>query len=65
MDNDIQLFPCYSLNLRDFLISKGLRYKLSALNAKSLKTMWIFIEDEKLNNCMIEWAKNKPQKETN
>ena len=60
MDDDIKLFPCYSINLRDYLMSKGLRYKLSALNEKSGKKMWIFIDDEKLNSCLVEWKKTKP-----
>jgi len=46
--------------LRDYLIKKGLRYKLSALNPNNHKMFWLFIDDEKLNNCLIEWKKTKP-----
>jgi len=60
MDDDIQLFPCYSLNLRNYLMSKGLRYKLSALNANNHKMFWLFIDNKKLNNCLVEWKKTKP-----
>jgi len=60
MDNDVQLFPCYSSNLKDYLMRNGLRYKLSALNANNHKKMWIFIDNEKLNNLLIEWKKTKP-----
>jgi len=60
MNDDIKLFPCYSSNLRDYLMSKGLRYKLSALNANSGKKMWIFIDNDQLNNLLIEWKKTKP-----
>lgn len=58
--NDIQLFPCYSLPLRDFLIGKGLRYKLAALNPNNHKMFWLFIDNEKLNSCLKEWKETKP-----
>jgi len=60
MNENIQLFPCYSLNLRDYLMSKGLRYKLSARNPNNYKMFWLFIDNEKLNNLLIEWKKTKP-----
>jgi len=60
MIDDVQLFPCYSLNLRDFLINKGLRYKISALNPNNHKMFWLFVDNEKLNNLLIEWKKTKP-----
>ncbi|HBY19722.1 MAG TPA: hypothetical protein DEG71_01720 [Clostridiales bacterium] len=60
MENDVQLFPCYSLPLRDYLMSNGLRYKLSALNENSRKKMWIFIDNDKLNSLLMEWKKTKP-----
>lgn len=60
MNDDIQLFPCYSIPLRDFLISKGLRYKLSALNPNSHKMFWIFVDNEKLNNYLKVWKETKP-----
>lgn len=60
MNDDILLFPCYSLNLRDYLMSKGLRYKLSALNPNNHKMFWLFVDNENLNNLLIEWKKTKP-----
>ena len=60
LNDTIELFPCYSLPLCDFLMSKGLRYKISALNANSGKKMWIFIDNEKLNSLLMEWKKTKP-----
>jgi len=41
-------------------MSKGLRYKISALNENSGKKMWIFIDNEKLNSLLMEWKKTKP-----
>ena len=60
MDEDIKLFPCYSLPLREYLISKGLRYKMTGLNPNNYKMFWLFIDNEKLNDCLIEWKKTKP-----
>jgi len=60
MDEDIKLFPCYSLPLREYLISKGLRYLISALNPNNHKMFWLFVDNEKLNNLLIEWKKTKP-----
>lgn len=31
---DVSLYCCYSVKLRDFLQSNGLKYKISALNPK-------------------------------
>ena len=45
----MELYCCYSLNLRNYLHSNGLRYKLCALNPNSQKRFWVYIKDEKLN----------------
>lgn len=56
---DIQLFPCYSPKLMQFLTEKKkIKYKLVGLNNKSMKTMWIFIETPELNNAIKEWKAN-------
>ena len=61
MNDDIQLFPCYSLNLRNYLTSKGLKYKLAALNPNNHKMFWLFIDDKQLNKYLIEWKRTKPK----
>jgi len=61
MNNDIQLFPCYSLNLRNYLTSKGLKYRLVALNPNNHKMFWLFIDNEQLNKYLIEWKRTKPK----
>lgn len=55
MDDDIQLFPCYSLKLREFLTSNGLRYKLIGLNPNSKLMFWVYVKDMKLNKCLKKW----------
>lgn len=56
---NVELYCCYSLNLRNFLYSKGLRYKLAALNPNSQKMFWVYIKNEKLNTLLNEWSAKK------
>ena len=57
--NNIELYCCYSLNLRDFLYKNNMRYKLAALNPNSKSLFWVYIKDEKLDKLLSEWSKNK------
>lgn len=58
MDN-VELYCCYSLNLREFLYKNGLRYKLAALNPNSKSLFWVYVKDEKLDKLLNEWSANK------
>lgn len=58
MDN-VDLYCCYSLNLREFLYKNGLRYKLAALNPNSKSLFWVYVKDEKLDKLLDEWSANK------
>lgn len=58
--DDIQLYCCYSLNLRNYLYKNGLRYKLAALNPNSKNLFWIYIKDDDLNRLLNDWSSNKP-----
>lgn len=58
MEN-IELYCCYSLNLREFLSNNGVRYKLAALNPNSKSLFWIYIKTEKLDRLLTEWSANK------
>jgi hypothetical protein len=57
--SNIELYCCYSLNLRDFLYKNNMRYKLAALNPNSKSLFWVYIKDEKLDKLLSEWSKNK------
>ena len=63
MDNkinkDVELYCCYSLNLREFLYNNGLRYKLAALNPNSKSLFWVYVKNEKLDKLLSEWSDNK------
>ena len=58
MDN-VELYCCYSLNLREFLYKNGLRYKIAALNPNSKSLYWVYVKDEKLDKLLNEWSANK------
>ena len=58
MDN-VELYCCYSLNLRNYLYENGLRYKLAALNPNSKSLFWVYIKTEKLDKLLTEWSMNK------
>ena len=53
-----KLFPCYSIPLRDFLTSHGVRYELVGMHPETHKMFWVYIKDEKLNTLTSEWSKN-------
>lgn len=61
MDNkeNVELYCCYSLNLREFLYSNGVRYKLAALNPNSKSLFWVYIKTEKLDRLLTEWSHNR------
>ena len=59
IDKDIELYCCYSLNLREFLYSNGMRYKLAALNPNSKSLFWVYVKNEKLDKLLNEWSMNK------
>lgn len=58
MEN-INLYCCYSLNLRNYLYKNGMRYKLAALNPNSKSLFWVYVKDEKLDKLLSEWSSNK------
>ena len=59
IDKDIQLYCCYSLNLRNYLFENGMRYKLAAKNPNSDSLFWVYVKDEKLDKLLSGWSANK------
>lgn len=57
--NNVELYCCYSLNLREFLYKNGMRYKLAALNPNSKSLFWVYVKDDKLDMLLNEWSMNK------
>ena len=56
---DVELYCCYSLQLRNFLYENGLRYKLAALNPNSKKLFWVYVKTKKLDELLDRWSANK------
>ena len=54
-----KLMPCYSVPMRDFLATKGIRYELVGLHPKSHAMFWVYIKDEKLDKALTEWGLGK------
>lgn len=57
---NIELFPCYSFKLKDFLNSKGIKYKLVGLHPNSKMQFFVYIEDEEFKKAIEEWNRTKP-----
>lgn len=53
------LYCCYSIELRNFLNSNGLRYEICALNPNSHNMFWIYIRDKKLDMLLSKWSDAK------
>lgn len=57
--NNMDLYCCYSLNLRNYLYENGLRYKLAALNPNSKSLFWVYVKNDKLDRLLNNWSANK------
>lgn len=57
--NAVELYTCYSLNLRNYLYENGVKYKLAAKNPNSNKLFWIYIKDAKLDELLARWTLKK------
>lgn len=54
--NDVELYCCYSLNLRKFLSKHNVRYKIAALNPNSYKIFWVYVKTKELDVLLEEWS---------
>jgi len=51
-----RLFPCYSIPMREFLASKGIKYELVGLHPETKHMFWVYIKTEQLNRALQEWS---------
>lgn len=58
MDKD-KYYRCFSVPMKDFLMSKGFSYELIALDPKSKDTFWLFLRSYEFNNTLWDWKCNK------
>ena len=54
-----KIFCCYSLELRDYLSSKNIKYDAVGLNPNSYKMFWAYVKNKELNNELLIWKKTK------
>lgn len=59
MNDDVQLYTCYSLNLRNYLNDNGLKYKLAARNPNSNRLFWVYVKNKQLNDLLTQWVNKK------
>ena len=55
-ENDVELYCCFSLNLRNFLYEHGLKYKIAALHPNTNNLFWIYIKNDKLKELLNKWT---------
>lgn len=58
-NENVKLYCCYSLNLRNYLYDNGLRYELAALNPNSHNLFWVYVKNDKLDKLLDKWSANK------
>lgn len=54
-------YKCFSVPLKDFLMSNGLEYITVAKDPKSLSTFWLFLRSNELDKALTDWSNNKPK----
>lgn len=58
---DIQLFPCKSINLLRFIERSGKKSIYKYIDAEDGRNCWLFLKTDELIKLLEEWAKNKPK----
>ena len=59
---EYKLFPCYSMELKDYLMKKGFRYELVGLNPNTKYQFFVFINTPRLLKCIDEWKLKSAEK---
>ena len=55
----MNLYCCYSINLRNYLSANGIIYELCALNPNSKKRFWVYIKNKKLDDLLTKWTASR------
>lgn len=53
---EVSLYCCYSIDLRNYLKSNGVKYKLVAQNPNSKNIFWVYVRDERLDDLLSKWS---------
>ena len=60
MEDDIRLFFCYSVELRNYLYEQGIKYRVAAVNPNSQKMFWMYFKNDKLDKALTAYHLSKP-----
>lgn len=52
-----KLFPCYSVPMRDYFSSVGIKYELVGLHPETKNMFWVYVKTPELDKAMLEWSK--------
>lgn len=52
-------YKCFSVPLKDFLMSKGMEYIVIGLDPRSLDTFWLFLRGDDLDEHLTKWNELK------
>lgn len=56
-----QVYRCYDENLKKFLYKNGIKYFLTAFDAKTMIQFWAYYKSSKFERLLEEWIKNNPK----
>lgn len=51
-----KLFPCYSIPMRNYFTSKGIKYELVGLHPVTHDMFWVYVKTIELEKAMYEWS---------
>lgn len=51
--NSVKLFPCYSIPMRNYFSSIGIRYELVGLHPETKNMFWVYKNDYESGNYTI------------
>lgn len=54
-----KIYCCYSVELRDYLYQRGIKYEICALNPNSNAMFWAYVRDNKLDKVLTDWSNRK------
>lgn len=57
MDNKNQCFVTYDVNLKKFLLNKGINDSVYGMNPKTNRLFWVYSRTDELNKYLDMWFK--------
>ena len=51
------IYCCFSVPLMNYLKENDIKYEIVALNKNTKKTMWLYLKNKKLDECLSKWSR--------